>query len=256
MDGGTAAGATNNTSTFVTYVLPVISAVLGGGGLLVSAFTYFITKKKTNAEVKKLEAETREINLRIDGVTNITGTLGYKASNTQERVIFDSTKENIGFGFPKGTGEFIWTRGKGKSEISSGRGEGSMTIEDGKVMTIKRDNTDGRFEMWLTRYQYDGEVKNYIPPELGVSQRIFRVNFKARAVKARFKLKLVFKNEETDTWPASVDVNVTEEDWTNFELYFPVAPTEKCRFRIDNIGVSQAPSYLQIRDIVLTEKSD
>lgn len=260
MDGAPAAA--NNTSFFVSSILPIITALLGG--LSVAVFTYFITKKKTmaevkktNAEVKKLEAEAEEIRLRITSVSNFTGTLGFAASNTKEQVIYDSTKESIGYGFPNGQGEYIWKRIDGKDVSVSGKGEGSLKIEDeGKILTIKRDNTDGRFETWLTQYNYGGIATKYIPREPNITRRVFRLRFDARAVDAKFKLRFIFKNEETDTWPAVADLEITEENWSQFELYFPLAPTEKCRLRIDNVEVSKVPSYFQLRNIILVEKID
>jgi len=257
MDGGTAANAANtanNIQSLLPTVLPaLITGLLGGvlGGLINNLFTY----KKTKAEVKKLEAEAKEINLRIDNVSRISASIGFKSSDTAERVVYDSTQEGIGYGFPKGFGDYVWKRVDGKDARIGGRAVGSLTVEDGKVLTINRENSEGRFQVWLERYSYDGEIIKQIPKEPTLNQRIFRLGLEARIVGGSHKLKFVFKNEEDNTWPASTEIKVTEEAWTKFDLYFPVSPMEKCRLRIDDVDVTKAPSRVQIRNIVLAEKS-
>lgn len=257
MDGGTAANAAN-TANSVQSLLPIvlpalITGLLGGvlGGLINNLFIY----KKTKAEVKKLEAEAKEINLRIDNVSRISASIGFKSSETAERVVYDSNREDIGYGFPKGYGDYVWKRIDGKDTRIGGRAMGSLTVEDGKVLIINRENTEGRFQAWLEQYNYEGETIDRIPREPTLSQRIFRLSLEARALGGSHKLKFVFKNEEDNTWPASSEIKITEEVWTKFDLYFPVSPMEKCRLRIDDVNVTKAPSRVQIRNIVLTEKS-
>lgn len=257
MDGGTAANTANvanSVQSFLPTVLPaLITGLLGGvlGGLINNLFTY----KKTRAEVKKLEAEAKEINLRIDNVSRISASIGFKSSDTMERVIYDSTQEDIGYGFSKGFEDYIWKRIDGKDTRVGKQARGALTIEGGKVLTINRENTEGRFEVWLERYSYEGEITQRIPKEPALNQRNFRLSLEVRAMGASHKLRFVFKNEEDNTWPASAAITITEEIWTKFDLYFPVSPMEKCRFRIDDIEVSKAPSRVQIRNVVLTEKS-
>jgi hypothetical protein len=254
MDGGTAANTANAASNLLVTILPaLITGLLGGvlGGVINNLFTY----KKTRAEVKKLEAEAKEINLRIDNVSNISASVGFKSSDTTERMVFDSTVEGIGFGFPKGFEDYVWTNIDGKDVRVGGRAKGSVTIEGGQVLTINRENTEGRFQLWLERYNYNGTVVQSVPKESSLSQRIFRLILEARVVGGDHTLRFVFKNEQENKWYASRKITVTEEVWGRYELYFPVTPEGKCRLRLDDIDVTRAPSRIQIRNVVLTEKN-
>jgi hypothetical protein len=248
------ADVANNAQSLLPVVIPaLITGLLGGvlGGLINNLFTY----KKTRAEVKKLEAEAKEINLRIDNVSSISASLGFKSSETAERVVFDSSKDNIGFGFPKGYGDYVWKRIDGNDTRIGERAKGSLTIEGGKILTISRENKAGRFQAWLEQYNYDGEVAQVIPREPTLNLRIFRISLEARAIEGNHTLRFVFKNEQENKWPASGELRITEKTWTKFDLYFQVSPMEKCRLRIDDVAVDNAPSQVQIRNFVLTEKS-
>lgn len=232
----------------------IIAALLGGVG---AAFvTYVFARPKTRAEIAKLRAETEEISLRINAVANISATTSYKSGEMAERIIYSSSNnKEIGYDFSSGMGQHVTKVVDGIDTQIGNRALGDLSFETDGILNIERTNTEGRFETWLQRYSYDGKVNKIIPKEPQATQRVFRVSFEARAMEGQHTLRFVFKDEQTNKWLASAEKSIVDEAWRNFDLYLPVSQARECRLRIDDLAVSRAPSSLQIRKIVLAEKT-
>jgi len=231
----------------VLYAL--VSALLGGigGALLNNLFT----RKKTRAEVEKLKLDSEKLRLEIDKM--ISASVNYQLSSTPEHIVYNTSGREIGFDF-KGYEDFIWGKIDGKDVPISKKGEGTSSFDNG-ILNIQRTNTDGRYAVELHSYMYDGTEKRVIPKnDLIEGQRQIRVSFEAKIVVGSHKLKFVFRHPKTYEWFAYGEKRIIEETWVPFSLYFLVPSREDSHLRIDDMEVSQAPSSIQIRNLILAEK--
>ena len=65
----------------------------------------------------------------------------------------------------------------------SARGEGSLIFEDGGILNIQRTNTEGRFEIVLIKYFYNGKGHTFIPKnELIAGKRMIKLTFEAKVL--------------------------------------------------------------------------
>ena len=128
----------------------LLSALISGvvSGVLVALLNYWLTRKKTLAEIKFIEMQAekiqRELSLSVD---NISAAVAYKSAGSTERIIYDSIGRDIGFDF-KGSKAQLWQRIDGVDRAISDYGLGKLSPENG-VLNIQRSNTEGRYEIWL-----------------------------------------------------------------------------------------------------------
>lgn len=228
-------------------------------GILVAIINYFFARKKTSAEVEKLRAESEKIRLEAEklrkelasSVENIAS-IDYQLSNKGEKILYDSRKkEDIGYDF-KGEGNSIY-----QNDVPvTPKGTGSVTYDKG-IMSIQRTNTEGRYEVWLYTYLYDEKTRPFIPKnDLLEGKRRIKISFDVKVSGGRHTLKFVFKGKESKKWLGTVERKFSNENWESHELYVSVNPSEDCQLRMDAMETSHAPSSIQIRNLVLTEKVD
>ena len=134
----------NETTITTTVVVAVISALMGGTGM--TLLNYFFNRKKVEAEIQKMKAETNKIYLEIK---NLSDTVSYSLSDYSEKILFDARNKIDGFDIKGHEGQF-WKDNKRIGEI----GRGYLRFEEGGVFNIQRTNTEGRFEIQLIRYIY------------------------------------------------------------------------------------------------------
>jgi hypothetical protein len=234
----------------------LLSALIAGvlSGVVVAVLTYLLTRRKTLAEIKFLEAQhekiRRELSLNVD---SISAAVTYKIAGSAERIIYDSTGRDVGFDF-QGSEAQIWERIDGVDRAISGFGRGHLSLENG-VLNIQRSNTEGRFEVWLQAYFFDGHQSQLMPGnDLISGQRGIRISFEAKALGASHTLRVVLKNEKSNNWLGNENRTITSNFWTPVKIYFQVPPADQCRLRIDDLDVTHAPSSVQIRNLVLAER--
>ncbi len=127
---------------------------------------------------------------------------------------------------------------------------GSVRYDAG-IISIERFNSDGKFELWLHKYEIDGVVHDAIPGnDTATGKRSFRVRAQAKVKGADHRLFVVFRGR--DSWLASKQVTINLDSWTPIELYFRV-PYEPCHLRIDD-HATKAPSSVQLQHLELTER--
>jgi hypothetical protein len=240
-----------DTSSIVTTLL---SGLLSG--IVVAVLTYLFSRRKTNAEIRKLEAETEKIRVEISkSVDNISATVNYKLSNKSEQTIYQSSTRQIGYDF-RGHEDFVWKSIDGKDVAIGQKARGNLEFEEGGVLNIRRTNTEGRFQIWLQRYIYDGVEKTSIPRDDLISGlRSLRVSCEVKVVGGEHTLRFLLKNEKDNKWLGQEERRITSDTWTKLNMYFQIPPSEECRLRIDDEQVSHAPSSVQITSIVLAEKT-
>jgi hypothetical protein len=234
--------------------LSLINALGSGvvGGVVVAFLTYWLTRKKTWAEIEKFQAETAKIRQDLT-VENISGAVSYKLRNSAERVIYDSDGRDIGFDF-QGSNAQHWKTIDGKDQPVSPFSKGALTFETGGILSIQRSNTEGRYEVWLKRYFLDGrDMPSITRDDVIAGQRNLRIDFEAKAAGAEHTLRIVLKN--AIKWVAEEQRTITSNSWTPIKIYFQISPTEECKLRIDDMDVSNAPSSIQIRNFSIVEKA-
>jgi hypothetical protein len=235
-----------NSGDLISIILSLVSGVIGG--VVVAIVNHLLTKRKTEAEIKKLEAETTKI---LAETKQMVGAVSYELATTGERVIYDSAKGYAQNDFQGKEGRFYVD-----NKRSGPKGLGTLTVEEGGVLNIQRTNTGGRFEVRLQRYLYDNLEQKRIPRNaLIAAQRKLRISCQAKVLGGEHSLRFVLKNDETGAWLANEKVRVTRNDWTPITLYFQVSPDVDLWVRIDDEQVAQAPSSVQIRNLVVAERT-
>jgi len=157
----------------------------------------------------------------------------------------------------KGHPNSFWTGRGAEARRTSPISEGQLRVEPRGVLTVTRENFDGRFEIWLLdpeSRETKGGVKVFPAKDQVSSYRKLWVHCEARTDGSRQTLRFILKNEETERWIADEVRTVEAEDWTEIDVYFRVDPTKDFWLRIDQEEVSKVPSLLKIRAIVLKER--
>jgi hypothetical protein len=167
--------------------------------------------------------------------------------------IYDGRSRNVAFDF-KGHGNSFWTGKGSEAHRTSAIGEGTLTFLPGGILNIKRTKADGRYEIWLLEYEYGGVKSKLVPKNDQISgDRKLWIHCEVRSLSGSHGLRFVIKNEETQTWLANEKRMVERTEWVPIDIYFRVDPAYDFWFRIDQEEVSQVPSEMQIRGVVLTE---
>jgi hypothetical protein len=231
----------------LTTWIPVLAALVGG--LIVAVFNYFVNRKRSKAEIKKIEAETDK--LRSELSANIEDAVNYKVAHMQERVIYNGLQGSSGYDF-EGHESHIYVDNK-PTGIKA-KGDHLVDRNDG-IINIQRNNAEGRYELWLRQYLYDDRERESIPKdEFIAGQRKVRVSCEAKVIGGEHTLRFVLKGSESGKWLANKKARITQNEWTPIDMYFQIPATEDCKLRIDDQDVSRAPSSIQIRNLVLAEK--
>jgi TIR domain len=173
-----------------------------------------------------------------------------------QTVLFDS-REGAASHF-RGYANSFWTGKGAETKRSSPIGEGQLTIEPGGILRITRTSAEGRFEVQLYEHESLGpkSIRKVFPgSELAVEDRRLWIHCEARTDGAKHGIRFVLKNDATDSWLASEKRVVISKDWITVDVYLRVNPKLDFWFRIDNEEVSSVPSELQLRNIVLRERS-
>jgi len=122
-------------------------------------------------------------------------------------------------------------------------------------LNIKRTDVLGRYEIWLQRYIYDGIELAHIPiNDLIAGKRKLRISCQAKSIGGEHHLDFVIKDEKTGYVPAHSKQKIVGNNWTPVDLYFQVTPTENYILRIYDQEISNIPTSVQIRNLVLAER--
>ena len=121
-----------------------------------------------------------------------------------------------------------------------------VSYENG-IINIQRANTEGRYCLWLTS-------KTILKSDYIEGRRKLKLNCDAKILGGSHRLRFLFKGKTSRKWLAKQERVVADDTWSKIEEYFLVSSAEDCEFRIDDFAL-QAPSSVQIRNLVLTEKT-
>jgi len=231
-----------------SIITAVVSGLVGGTG--VALLTNFLNKRKTNAEIQKWQAEAEKTAAETQKIKSELATVSYTISASPEEVIIDGRSGIDGFDVKGSEGQF-WSN---NSQPISPKGQGSLKFENG-VLNVQRTNTDGRYELLFLRYMYKSGEHSLIPKDDLISgKRKLRVSCEAKSAGADHTLRFMIRDPSTKQRLAEDRVKVTTNQWTSFQAFLSADPGVDGQFRIDDEEVSQAPSSVQIRNIVLTQR--
>lgn len=178
---------------------------------------------------------------------------GFRGTLKDQILIYESSGRDIRFDF-QGIESQIW-RGQGaEAKPVTPKGEGRLTFEPGGILTLERTNVEGRFEIRLIEYDYQGTRGRIVPKNCASKgDRKLWIHCEARVFGGKHNLMFVAKNPETEKWLAKEVRTLDSDKWNPIDLYLRVDPNLDFFLRIDDLEVSRAPSRVQIRDIRLVE---
>ena len=219
----------------------LLSALLGG--VAVAVANQLFARRKTQAEIGKLRAEQREIELRAaklaNEMKNTIAEVKYAASPKGERVIYDTRVDLDRYDFR------VAERGDAKGTFA--------IIEDG-ILSVRRSNIEGRFELRLERYLYDGEREHIPRNERIAGNRRLRVSCQAKSVGGAHTLDFVLRKDGASPRLATGTSVVDRNEWTPIEHYFRIPPGDDCRLYVYDIDLAEPDTSVQLRDLVLAER--
>jgi hypothetical protein len=225
---------------------PVFSGLISG--VVVAVASHLLTRKKTAAEIEKLTAEaelTRAQTKQItDKVTNLSDKVGYTLPDftaTNESILYNSHDSD--------TFDYRIVRLE--------KAEGELEVKDG-ILSIRRGNNSGTLQVWLESYHYEGRVRKLLPKNESISgDRKLRVSGEVKTVGGEHTIVFIVKAEMAPVGEhlAEKRLRVTSNEWMSIDGYFRFPPDVNCQLRIDNRSVSAVGSSLQIRNLVVAERT-
>jgi hypothetical protein len=226
-------------------ITAAIAGAIGSVGAIL--LNNFFNREKLRAEVGKILAETDKLRAEISG---LSATVAYGLPNTTEIIVFDGRKKVDGFDI-KGIEGSLWRNKK----PSTPKGHGSLAFEEGGILNVQRSDTNGRFELWLRRYTYAGRDHERIPISSSIAgKRKLRISCEAKTIGAAHTLRFMIR-EPVNATRFSEDVKqISQNEWVAIEVFLQGDPTVETEVRIDDEGVTAAPSSLQIRNLLIVER--
>ena len=240
----------------------VIAAIVGAGaGFGSSVLALIFNRRKSTAETEritaeaeKLRAETAVIRSRLEEaqgdlrsrVSNAEARIDYEHARPRSLDVFDST----GYGFSLHDFELHLRQGA-SAELKVA----SQQSKDDTLVLVW-PSVDGWADVWLTRYAYVGSP-NVIPlGDRAGTRRTLRVQCQVRALGAEHTFVIVLK--ALDAAPGEhLDERrqrLTSEAWVTIDAAFSAAATSDFRIRLVDRHPSAAPSRLEVRELVVTER--
>lgn len=226
---------------------PLTSGLVSG--FLVAFTNHLFTKKKTAAEIEKLQAEAEltraQAKQLTDNLNNLSDKVGYKLSETtraDETILYTSeTSDSFDF-----------------RVVKVENADGEVEVKEG-ILYIRRTNTAGTLQVWLDSYKNPGKSpeRMLLKDEYISGDRKLRVSSEIKSVAGEHTILFILKGEgdPVGVHMAEKRYRVTSNEWTPLEAYFRVSPTSNCRLRIDDHSVSAVGSSVQIRKLVLAERT-
>jgi hypothetical protein len=121
------------------------------------------------------------------------------------------------------------------------------------LLKVSRSNNAGRYEI---HYRPQGPSKpSFTKTAEPPPQRPLRVTCEMKAEGASHTVRFVAKDEDSDKWLASETRRVPAGDWSKCEFYLWVDATRDFLLRIDDEEVSEAPTTLEIRDLLIVDEN-
>jgi len=243
-------------STTTTTFLSLLAGVVSGIG--VALLNHVLGRRKTAAEIRNLEAQAEKIQAEtgkiLAEVQKLSDTVSYTLA-AEEAILVDGRSRAID-GFDTHTYEATLWQGSGSQAVPVGlKAKGRLIFDEGGVLNIQRENTDGRFELLFQRYLYKGKEHPLIPKDdLLQGKRKLRVSFEAKCVGGAHTLRFIIRDPASGRWLAQYSVRVDQTTWTPCQAFLVADADVPTQLRIDDEDLSAAPSSVQIRNLVIGQR--
>jgi hypothetical protein len=238
----------------------IVVAGLSGllSGVAVALLTYFLSRKRTDAEIGNLKAQADKAMAETDKIRaelkNVSATVSFNLPSGAEQILVDGKSGLDGFDVKGSEGQF-WV-GSGKdAKPTSPMAEGKLKFEEG-ALNVQRDNTEGRFELRFIRYIYKGKEYALIPKDDLISgKRRLLASCEAKVVGGEHSLRFVIRDPTAGQKLAEEVVRVATTSWATYQVFLSADAGVESQFRIDDEQVSRVPSSIQIRNVVLAQRN-
>jgi hypothetical protein len=170
-------------------------------------------------------------------------------------VLFDPRDGGVANNLRGRAGAFYQGKGTEARQISP-VGKGMLKIDPTGVLTITRTTNEGRFEIFPTGagFKEAGNKRIFPRKDSGTGDRTIWIHCEARSAFGKQGLRFVLKNDPKETWLSSEKRIVESPDWTPIDVHLRIDPSLEFYVRIDHEEVSQVPSELHVRGIIIREK--
>jgi len=227
-------------------IIGLISTVVGGS--IVALINYLLTKRKTDAEIENLRAQSNKLKSETPKTASdsVERANYYRSAGTDEVLIYDGRKGIEDFDI-RGYGEII------NESQNKTAARGRLSTSNG-ILILERTNNEGRYLIELERYIYNGTEQKVIPEnQLLQGERRLRVKCEAKVTKGSHTLWFVMKDKATGNWFSKKEKVVDQNRWIQIALSFSFASTGACWLRIDDREVTHKGSSLHIRNLMVYE---
>jgi hypothetical protein len=233
--------------TWAPIIAAFIAAIIGGIG--VALVNYFFNRDKQRAEIEKIVAETLKIRTEISA---LSASVAYSLPSGTEQIVFDTRTKVDGFDF-QGKVSNHW---RPDGTASDGLGKGALSFGDNGVLSVERTNTDGRYELLLLHYRFNGRDYPLIPKDATLAgKRKLKVSCEAKSVGAEHTLRFILRNPPTGHIMSEDRKVVAGNEWTPIQVYLQADPSDEAELRIDDERVTAAPSSVQVRNFMIVERT-
>jgi hypothetical protein len=140
--------------------------------------------------------------------------------------------------------------------------QGDLTVDQdaaGPCLALRRTNHDGRVAIRLERYVGGGDAANLIRGRPGPGTRRLRVQGEARVVGGGSQTLLVRikgLGDPAQTYLGERRERLTSDEWHEFDGLFELPADKDCQLRFDDRSVTDPPSTLEIRKLLVSELRD
>lgn len=219
----------------------IASMVSGLGGAILNQYA---NRKRTKAEIENLLLDTQRLRAELN----------YKVSSVNEIIVYDSDKSlPIGHDFSGEGSRIVVNNALVGNKATAELG---FLGEKGDIISICRTNNDGRYQVRLKRYYYEGGDNELLSANVAISgKRLLRVSCEAKVSRSPHSLNFAWRAPRGELGGKDKRITISQRSWTRFESYFEIDPTTDCYLRIDDYYETGAvPSEVQIRKVVVAER--
>lgn len=222
--------------------IALIASIVSGLG--VAILNQYTNRKRSKAELEKLLLDIQK--LRVE--------LNYKLSSVNEIVVYDSDESlPLGHDFKGEESRIVVNNAlvgnKGTAELG-------FLGAKGEIISIRRTNNDGRYQVRLKRYRYDGRDNELLPANIATSgKRLLRVSCEAKVARSPHSLNFAWRTPRGELGGKDRRTTVSQTSWTRIEWYFEIDAARDCYLRIDDYyEAGRVPSEVHIRKVVVAER--
>lgn len=223
----------------------IITSIISGllGGVIITLLNYFLNKRKTDAEIAKLKAETKKLNIENQSLSN---RIDENLKSNFSRVFYDKINPDHFDFLPKNG--FLTKEGK----IFGDKAGGEFHIID-NILNINRIDNNGKFELRLNKYLKEG--LEYLKKDSTRNKnRNLHFSYETKITgEGSHDVEIVIKDNNTGEHIVNDRIRVDHQEWKKKNHYLRIPNTKDFYLRMDNKEVKSYPSSIQFKNLKLVE---